>query len=634
MVVANLLRRNAMLLSLAATVVLLSFSTTHSAAFSGKSELTNAQRTILKRALQEALSNANYVETSDGFGGGPVQPLIVLNVPANEEDFHGEFDRLAAEVLAENPTVYRAFYARLQRPAPDRQPAPGVSPGTLHERVIPASLFSSPYDRENPFPAPGLSRGPAPRPPGDLAHPDWYLGFWRETRIDIAIDALPPYSEPTVVHVNAKFGATGPSLSFDVLGHLGSKEISTYRHHMPPWPLPWPDYLAHRTNPTAPLGLLIVWNARDWQGRWVYDPELQAHYVDPDLFKHITFEFQANRDATITSIQIISNDEEILSNSYLLRCPAHRVVEYHTDADLAVHRRGLLDWKPSPEQASVHAPFVIPPNPTLDIAAQEIGNAWSRKYGQVWGRELAGWDPHPGDWCGRFPSWAFGRAGLLKKAVPQDPWPDNPWYSNAHAITDWFIRNHRYYFPNPIVDIRDQYGYLLRRYAGPQTPYAKLGEAIQPGFYTYMRGHAGIFLYWLQPPDDPVVYRGLNVFSSRNRWSPNQTKEKIFDILDNHVPKVTDPPGRFHSDYDINFFRVMCGNAGNHVAASCFGAVIHLSRWDPDLVQAIIDKRPSQIIPWFDEGDGYFPVEWRDPQRHPEVVTGFGRTDGRPALTF
>jgi hypothetical protein len=64
------------------------------------------------------------------------------------------------------------------------------------------------------------------------------------------------------------------------------------------------------------------------------------------------------------------------------------------------------------------------------------------------------------------------------------------------------------------------------------------------------------------------------------------------------------------------------------VAARCLGAVLRLDQWDVSVVTFLKANHPGEIIPWFDQGNGFEPIGVGIP--NVQIIAGFGRTDGKP----
>ena len=644
------------------------------------SKLSDAERTRLKTVLKKALANVNYTESSFGFGDVPTKPLVVLNVAASKDDFKGDFDRLCDEVLLEDPTLLDISYRRLslqylirQQQQPDR-PAwvppihePG-KPWTRTQHVLPVH----PY-------APRVILQPIAITPTplNLQHPFWYLGFWAKTYVDISAAAYPDNTNYTGVigSVQIKFGnyADRPELVtalFQISDNLVtiSEEI---------------DISGLVTYFGFPL--VVVWNADQWVGHYVRDDQLpynvglvkeQAYtpnrgtvlanrivsYFDPTLFDHVSVVLAVHApfdSCVITNIKIMLNSETILNNPYNISnengAPPTKV---DLSNDISQFRKQTMIYNHPIGPIDNYDPAEIRNNPILKLAASQLGYSWCRKYGSVWnsftfsrgGKQSTGWQPYPGYWCGHFASWAFWVEGTLRRCVPGYPYlcPDD---AGASRITDWFLFTDRYFCPNSKIwiffdwhnrwyvdnngnEIANVYN-AVRPYN--RTDYRELGNLVKPGYYAYCRGHAGLFLYWLDPNHN---YGKLNAFHSNGKWDPNQTAQNFLLPL-NNAPNADGPPGPFFPDRDVNFFCMISGNLGNVVHARCTVAVINLSQWDPEVIKYLIKQDKNQkktlIIPWFypssdnkDEGRIVDDEEDKHGQlKGEQVITGFGRTDGK-----
>ncbi len=619
------------------------------------SKLSDAERTRLKAVLKNALANVNYAQAPIAEAEGSIAHTMVLNVDAAEAEFRGELFDLSEEVLLEDPFVFHAFHMRLRSQVLQKQMPSTISP-----------MMPSP-----PRPSP-----PRPIVKTPTAHPGWYLGFWNDSCLHLEVD--PPSGPPDIIispfaDIVVTVGSPNAPYPRSVLTYqlyqldlvkgvagfyaefyfsrwnpappVPEEKPALKRRQLQPTVMDTLEQLIYDPNTSKYVGTLIVYHASQWQGRCVGykipvggGNEETGTYFDPDLFDCVTVKISARKTFTLKKVSIKLNRHWLVEDKenppVTIKAGCSGFVEL--SGAISLYRKYSVLYKNDPNalkrpqplfpQGQIgrkwYDPELILQNKIIMAAARYVGVGWCRKFGSMWGKKPDGsWFDMPGDWCGRFAVWAIGKG----KSPVQLPTPTE---CHASKITDTFISQNRYLYPNQGYKTEPNKGRLLCTGDGPKyihypvakpTSYSRLGDLVHPGYHVYLRGHTGLFLYWIQTDNEDRYYQNLN----------DNVYDNFSRVLNSpYVPKNDWLPGNFRPELDINYFCIISGNYGSSVVAKCMCAVIRLEHWNARNVKNLINNSSITFIPWFDEGDGVTLNEidsyWNIPTI---IITGFGKTD-------
>lgn len=272
-------------------------------------------------------------------------------------------------------------------------------------------------------------------------------------------------------------------------------------------------------------------------------------------------------------------------------------------------------------------------NPIIAQASQELGQAWSQKYGGEWFYNPdptianVGWLSGPFSWCSESSMW------FIREANRRDPILDLSDHREFYAGTDigltnwirWFLCRGRYI-------------------SGRTARWKDLVLLVKPGYWVSVKdnGHAVIFLYWTRPPqvDFPLDPGYPPPEESKNRRGndPLNDLHSSWDVT----------AAEFDPNAKVNRFRCIAGNEGARVRISNYSLVRvanqkELDAWRYDLratrmkydpagekILSIeyeqLDDNETQHFLFWREGDDLMGGD--DDFCKQYLQDGFGQTDG------
>jgi hypothetical protein len=422
----------------------------------------------------------------------------------------------------------------------------------------------------------------------DLAHPAWYLGFWRDTKIEIEFSSVKPFPTPPIIpralaEVKLKFGSKpwNPEITANLTrDDHGTKTIWISRYFksgaIKPTRIDEDDFghvieAGKKAEEQGTKGYLVVYNADLWRNQ-VADRKTTdgKWYIDTDLFDNIKLTVEAAADIRIKRPRIMLNGVWVLNKKDPLTAAwviAGRCKRRHLDQMIKDYRgeSNLLDISgitPGPR----YDENAILWNAVVKKASGDIGQAWSPKYGGEWSKYDGEFDNSPRFWCSEFATWAIqAKLPNIVHATGDDP------NITTNDVKDWFDQHGTY------LCAGDDWATANRRYD-------ELGARVTIGSYVgvLMGGHSTVFLYWI----------GRNGAARRHSKLNELTKDLFYTNPAEGAVEI----GHFDPGADFNWFAVINGNSGGRVRALRYFCVINLCRARAHWLPYLLGKRASGFV--------------------------------------
>ena len=441
----------------------------------------------------------------------------------------------------------------------------------------------------------------------NLAHPPWYLGFWRDTYIEIEGVKLNPNKNAVLKFKFSDLDEPRPEINYVVTAEGENNhriQIADYFSIGGDEPFRGSGILKNLIggrlegdNISDPTGWLLVWNADTWKCQLAretinyhdYDfdgdygwEDHDYNYICQNLFDYITLSIGRGNEFEISSIKIVLNGVNILKKSYPETQPFTRPV-------ITPYQRLVLDnlIQSYKHNSLVHNHGAYSDNLNIgynrsrilqnDIQIQvskELGQSWSPKYAPEarWEKDQGGnWATAPANWCADFSGW------VIEKTHQNYSTDEVPF--ETIEFPDFFKRNSTWICPS-------------------NTSYSDIGNIVQPGFLANVRhgGHCVNFLYWI----DPGFYNGfswngmclLDIYE-QPKWNITYA-DKIIRFVNDGIYKLNysgvfgnssnldPPPGRFIPEAPVNWFLVTNGNSGGGRVKKSVVPIVNLKSRDID----------------------------------------------------
>ncbi|NLH49803.1 MAG: hypothetical protein GX444_14575 [Myxococcales bacterium] len=604
-----------------------------------EAEILAEKRSLLKEAWRpevvKALSTAGYCRPGDA------QDLV----ENNREMLVLNFDRLGAprdeaenallwelidEISETEPTVIEHFRRlhRDQAELTDRRFDARLA--TLRQNALTASRVEP--SRFQPLPSPKkqlvslLHTQQSENP--HLVHPDWYLGFWDDTEIQIGhsdpakvfrldtmndlvqIGGFQPFEMKTkevIKTVESKDGWQPEEIVGVALVKIGQEnKIPRFpiyltrpigSHAKINWKaeriakfyslnetsdqadvnwdnlgvFPEMDMVAHhikgsKKNNSEEKGLLLVFNA----SRWKNNIDSERRCIDTNAFDQIHIEIEARKSLVLRNLKITLNGCVIIELDYdAFLIPAGKtIVITDTDKIWKSKKHKLLyqgdDF--GPLYPLSYQPQEILDSRILSTAVGELGQAWNPKYGTNWPKKNGIWDNIPEFWCTEFAAWALRVSG---------DFPQIPSVHSTFEMEEFFKKGANRQF----ISAEDT-----------SNTWLNIANKVQPGAYVALENsnHSTIFIYWIGPNG---ARRPCNGFYP-------ELKEIVND-LDNTQPNDDTKPGNFNSNYALNWFKAIGGNQGGKVCIRYF-AIVRLDASQRSWIDKLTNKnkKDKSVVVW------------------------------------
>ena len=492
----------------------------------------------------------------------------------------------------------------------------------------------------------------------NLAHPPWYFGFWRGTKIEIRGEKLDLNRDAILKFTFGNLREPKPEITYRVTSNGVDNHvitISEYTGKDDTQPIPGPDALktligGMKERNKEPTGWLVVWYADIWRCQLAREPinysdynfggeqnweDHNYSYICPDLFDYMTISVDSRYGFEISSLRITLNGVIIYEKKGLYADPPtiRRFQPIVLDKMLQnyKHKSLVYDHDMSPNDPSIgYNKILILQNKILSIASSELGQSWSPKYAPEarWWKESSvtgnKWYTAPENWCADFAGW------LIEQANPSLPVSKVPYLLGE--FPEFFKKKSRWI-------------------SASNTPYEELGNVIEPGFVASTRhgGHTVIFLYWLGALGPKENCIGLmDLYEKDEPWDVDDAKQ-IYQAIEDAREEVNDtfgavnpdpPPGRFEPVFPVNWFLVINGNAGGGRVKKSLTPVIKLRKRDIENMDraALLTlfgngnkKSGSEAVLYSEKGNWTDIRNWRFTVYPGSVVwweDGFGDTSG------
>jgi hypothetical protein len=447
--------------------------------------------------------------------------------------------------------------------------------------------------------------------PFGLSHPDWYLGFF-SNRKEKALErgasyAIVFFSQESTETNNIcfRFNKTRDGdravISSPKIGPKDSSIRTDFTEvvSVSARPAKPPGGVIHEVpggSGSGNIWFLIVYNAAEWRCRL----SREGMFIDTNQFDKVGIRAVMPSNLRVKAFELVLNGVRIMFSKHsIMRKLSNKSYRLYTTKTsrlrMTVYKGKLTRVSPSYNARDVYK------NPLVNTVSSDIGQSWSMKYGCPWKTKGLTpqhniiWDAEPKEWCSEVINWAVN----LEYNIPNFPKGE----TSTPGMAEWFTANDRYIAPGLTTTYR----------------YEELGDLVKPGYFISMKNgkHAGMFLYWITPPETRLWGSGLDI----THWELYEWDcKKIADLLDDgsdHFEdrKNLDPrPTYFRPNVPINWCRVIEGNHGDVVQISV-RPVINLS--EPKFIED-----PKNYLM---ESTSYV-IWWRAPDQTYTHRDGFGNT--------
>ncbi len=264
------------------------------------------------------------------------------------------------------------------------------------------------------------------------------------------------------------------------------------------------------------------------------DTNVWGDFKTTDAFAHVKISVLGGGSLIVKGISIRLNDESIFdSGTAQMNFSNYRLT---SENPIILDREILLNRL---RQVGIHEiPKVYG---IVSSAARHIGESWNPSWPGDWAYNhllgFAFWDSTARNWCNEFASMIINRTMGLNENDDGTSLLDEDINIGIGRLVDWFKCFHpTRWIGTTTGTYRSRSG---RSFPLTRTPYAELGEVVQPGFYTTVaeQHHATFFVGW----------------GSYISYNDDEEREKFFFKHSN-----------FHDDQD-NGLLAIGGNQGDVV---------------------------------------------------------------------
>lgn len=331
--------------------------------------------------------------------------------------------------------------------------------------------------------------------------PIWYLGFVRESSIDISFRC----SDSVIMQIEFGNDTTGRTTINKHLTPFGNHGENNW-HHTIARRIPWEDAFgeAIRTGDVEDVYTLLHFlcdsidygrspNVRGCARLMDVDGSTWARFRTTDCFKHVRLSVLGGGAVTVTGLKIRLNNEIIYDGDHA----SPKFYDHVITSDNPIR----LDTKILRYRLSQVGIGDIPKVETvLSAAARHIGESWNPAWPGSWPNEKYGdlvfWDSVAENWCNEFSSLIINRTMGLNENDDGVSILDEDVNETTKGIVPWFkcFRPTRW-IGNTTGTFPSKRG---TRYQLTRTPYDELGSRVRPGDYMTVGGqkHATFFVSW------------------------------------------------------------------------------------------------------------------------------------------
>lgn len=570
--------------------------------------------------------------------------------------YKGLFSTFEDNVIQQLPRIQRDRTIELRKKFAEA--GPHIFPKAMRQREIEQwrrqSMKISNIDKEKPLEKPCSVT--------NLRHPDWYVGFIDDTWIELRgysnyddprgrivfgsksgchreLQISLPWNRFARVKLNserASFG-TAETLHYPIATsfsegdevQLDFQKINAVIWELrdlgmavdPGWIWYFMSGVTDEDWTYKFHGLTAIWNYDLWrcctEKLGQYGLPSDWHSWDTNCFDGISVVADYRADSsTQPNMNVRITGAKIVLNGWTLADLAEREVPYMTLTPSRFSAPGYLNTEieagrlehlnptsSDPQQGSGFSSAELlemaSRNPIIRTICQELGQAWSPKYGGVWRRDEQSNEYVLGanNWCSEFFCWSIRTGGSI--GVEEIGFQGD---ISVSVWVKWALWKGRY------ID-------------GHSAGWFQLPEIIRPGFGMSVKeqGHASFFLYWTRPP---YIYDPGNPWDNRN----DPFNEHQFHQSWDKIAAPFDPTAK------VNRFRAIGGNqGGGQVTVTNYSIVRVSSEMEAqDWVFADRANRSRPRSEWEKAG----MLLWREGTyaavSPPDVQDGFLQTDDLP----
>ncbi|MBZ0273120.1 hypothetical protein K8I61_13865 [bacterium] len=366
-----------------------------------------------------------------------------------------------------------------------------------------------------------------------LWHPTWYVGFFRDTRLELTGNAQT--GNPASGRIEFRNGSNTVKIPLRFSGdqHLSDIIIAEW-FDAEDGPIIDGRRIDNQFGGLE--GWLLQWS-KPWQRNQAY--LYPNWHANTDVLDNVRIVME-NGELLFHKMTIIYNGEPVLTFDGAIRA------EPGYPADLtepiSTYRQSSLLYK----RGRIHLrtphynPADIRDNAILRTAASQIGKAYSPKYNRVeWRKRDDGtFYDEPKNWCSKFKRWTILQNYEIEGLENTG--------GDTQTLSNWF---------------RNEKGKLICFDPDLRWEYANLDKTVRTGAYVALRdcSHSAFFINWLKPVMNDDTTRPIT------DWSDLQ------EIDRKHRPSVDAEPGIFDPGVNVNWFRAIGGNQSKTVNIAVYG---------------------------------------------------------------